>query len=100
MLVGSLVLCQVPSLDETLGEIMRVLAPGGELRFHEHVHSTRPLAALAERLISPIWSPTANGCHPARDTVRSVSGAGSAVERLDRFEIDRITYVCGVARRP
>ncbi|MBF8193808.1 methyltransferase domain-containing protein [Nonomuraea sp. K274] len=78
VVVSSLVLCCVPRLDETLNEIMRVLVPGGELRFHEHVRSSKPLAALAERLISPIWALAAGGCHPARDTPGSSPGPGSA----------------------
>ncbi|MFG1707862.1 class I SAM-dependent methyltransferase [Nonomuraea sp. M3C6] len=100
VLVSSLVLCCVPRLDETLNEIMRVLAPGGELRFHEHVRSSKPLVALAERLISPIWSLAAGGCHPARDTVQTIAKAGFAIERIDRFERDGITHVLGAARRP
>ena len=37
--VTSLVLCSVPDQQSALGEIARVLKPGGELRFYEHVLS-------------------------------------------------------------
>lgn len=35
--VASLVLCSVPDQDRALAEIRRVVRPGGELRFYEHV---------------------------------------------------------------
>src|SRR6266508_2488374 len=37
--VASLVLCSVPDQAEALAEMRRVLKPGGELRFYEHVIS-------------------------------------------------------------
>jgi ubiquinone/menaquinone biosynthesis C-methylase UbiE len=40
--VASLVLCSVSDQDIALREIQRVLRPGGELRFYEHVISARP----------------------------------------------------------
>jgi ubiquinone/menaquinone biosynthesis C-methylase UbiE len=35
--VASLVLCSVPDQDHALAELHRVIRPGGELRFYEHV---------------------------------------------------------------
>jgi ubiquinone/menaquinone biosynthesis C-methylase UbiE len=43
--VASLVLCTVPDQNEALAELKRVLKPGGELRFYEHVLSQRPAFA-------------------------------------------------------
>src|SRR5689334_19263123 len=39
--VASLVLCSVPDQPRALAELRRVVRPGGELRFYEHVVATR-----------------------------------------------------------
>ena len=43
--VVSLVLCSVPDQNAALCEIARVLRPGGELRFYEHVVAHQPTLA-------------------------------------------------------
>lgn len=45
--VASLVLCSVDDQATALGELRRVIRPGGELRFYEHVVSDLLLAAAA-----------------------------------------------------
>jgi ubiquinone/menaquinone biosynthesis C-methylase UbiE len=47
--VASLVLCSVPDQDEALEELRRVIRPGGELRFYEHVASSGRRLAGAHR---------------------------------------------------
>ncbi|MFI6484595.1 class I SAM-dependent methyltransferase [Nonomuraea sp. NPDC050663] len=83
--VASLVLCTVPSVERALAEIARVLRPGGELRFYEHVRSTNPVFGLVEDLIAPLWRRAAAGCHPNRDTVAAIERAGFSVDAVDRF---------------
>jgi ubiquinone/menaquinone biosynthesis C-methylase UbiE len=83
--VASLVLCSVPQAAGALAEIRRVLAPGGELRFFEHVRSAQPLLGLLQDALAPVWSRAAGGCHPNRDTAAAIRAAGFHIEQLDRF---------------
>lgn len=85
--VSSLVLCTVPDQHAALSELRRVLAPGGELRFFEHVVAERRLGrALQGRLdASGIWPRLGAGCHLSRDTVAAIAAAGFEVESLRRI---------------
>jgi ubiquinone/menaquinone biosynthesis C-methylase UbiE len=74
--VGALVLCTVPDPVETLAEIKRVLAPGGDLLLMEHVRSeSKDRAKWQDRLEKP-WRWYGNGCHCNRDTVSIVEASG------------------------
>ena len=76
--VASLVLCSVPDQAAALAELRRVLKPGGELRFLEHVRSERPgkarIQIRADR--SGIWPRFGGGCHCSRETVAAIEAAG------------------------
>lgn len=82
--VSTLVLCTVPDQAAALQEIRRVLRPGGRLLFVEHVRATGSWARWQDR-IDPIWGRLFGGCHPNRDTVAAIVGAGFEVEVRERF---------------
>jgi ubiquinone/menaquinone biosynthesis C-methylase UbiE len=77
--VSTLVLCSVQSPRKVLSEIKRVLKPGGELRLYEHVRYQNPVGGFAQDAITPLWKWIGAGCHPNRDTERSVRQAGFEV---------------------
>jgi ubiquinone/menaquinone biosynthesis C-methylase UbiE len=84
--VASLVLCTVPDQARTLGEVRRVLRPGGELRFYEHVLSRAHGVARLQRFAdATFWPPIAGGCHMARDTAPAIERAGFTIESQKRW---------------
>jgi SAM-dependent methyltransferase len=85
VLVVSGVLCSVEDQAAALAEFRRVLRPGGELRFYEHVRSRRPAFARWQRIVDPLWSRMMGGCHTDRDTLAAITDAGFALERCRGF---------------
>jgi SAM-dependent methyltransferase len=104
--VASLVLCSVPDQQRALEEFHRVIRPGGELRFYEHVVANRPVAARLQRLADAVfWPRVGGGCHLSRDTGAAIERAGFALESIERFSftpgapVPPLPHILGVARR-
>ena len=105
--IASLVLCSVPDQARALAELHRVLRPGGELRFYEHViarcQPKRSILQLADR--SGLWPAIGGGCHPARDTGAAIEAAGFTIEHCERFGFraralePSVPHILGIARR-
>jgi SAM-dependent methyltransferase len=75
--VISLVLCSVRDVPRALGEVRRVLRPGGVVRFFEHGRGGGPAMRLTQRVLDrTVWPPLAGGCHLARDPVAALRDAG------------------------
>jgi SAM-dependent methyltransferase len=104
--IASLVLCSVPDQQRALGEYRRVIRPGGELRFYEHVISHRPMAARLQRVADAVfWPRVGGGCHLSRDTGAAIERARFSVESIERFSftpgapVPPLPHILGVARR-
>jgi ubiquinone/menaquinone biosynthesis C-methylase UbiE len=84
--VVSFVLCTVADQDAALGEIRRVLRPGGQLCFLEHVRADSAGLARTQRVLdATVWPHLFAGCHLGRDTAAAIERAGFSIARLDRF---------------
>ena len=103
--VASLVLCSVPDQAVALAEMRRVIKPGGELRFYEHVISNRESRRRFQRFMdATIWPRMAGGCHMTRDTRGEIEKAGFILQRSRRFQFPPgklgLPHILGSARRP
>jgi ubiquinone/menaquinone biosynthesis C-methylase UbiE len=100
--VVTFTLCSVPDQKAALGEITRVLAPGGRLLFLEHVRSADPRIAAQQDKI-PFPYPLI-GCHPNRDTLREIRASPLGVESARAGELPKAPkierpMIVGTARK-
>ncbi|GAA1986041.1 class I SAM-dependent methyltransferase [Amycolatopsis minnesotensis] len=83
--VVSAVLCSVADPREVLAEFRRVLRPGGELRFYEHVLAPGLVRRWAQRAAAPLWARLMGGCRTDRDTLATLRTCGFEVVRWREF---------------
>jgi ubiquinone/menaquinone biosynthesis C-methylase UbiE len=94
------VLCSVPDPAAALGELARVIRPGGELRFFEHVLARSPRLAALQRVLDATWWPRVNGgCHTTRDSEAAILAAGFELVERDRFSFRPAIVAAPVAPR-
>ena len=99
------VLCSVHDPAAALGELRRVLKPGGELRFWEHVRSgNAAFRALQHATDSLFWTKALGGCETTRDTMAAIREAGFEIVTLERgfhssslVTITSAPYILGAA---
>ncbi|MBI4590045.1 MAG: class I SAM-dependent methyltransferase, partial [Candidatus Rokubacteria bacterium] len=83
--VATLVFCTIPEPDRALAELRRVLRPGGQLRFLEHVRANTPGWGRFQDFLTPVWKRIGAGCHPNRDVVAVIDRSGFHIEELQRY---------------
>lgn len=84
--VATLVLCTVPDVPAALAEALRVLRPGGELRFLEHGAEHHGRRAVWQRRVEPVWRRIGQGCRLTREPRVAVEAAGFTITHYEVFD--------------
>jgi SAM-dependent methyltransferase len=100
------ILCSVRDPATALRELRRVLRPGGELRFWEHVRSGNAAFRGVQRATDALfWTRALGGCETTRDTTAAIVAAGFQIVTLERgfhsssvLTITSAPYILGTAR--
>lgn len=95
--VSTFTLCTLRDPQRALKELLRVLRPGGTLRFLEHGLSASPPVALWQHRLTPLQRRVAGGCHLDRriDVVVEKSGFHLETVRNDDLSTRRPVAVFG-----
>jgi len=89
--VVTFVLCSVADQNAALAEITRVLRPGGQLLFLEHVRDTDPQIADKQDHAPFLYSWI--GCHPNRATLEAITHSPLSVVNVKHGQVPKAPVI-------
>ena len=88
-------LCTIPGVEAALGQMRRVLRPGGRLLFCEHGVAADESVRRWQRRLGPMWKRAFGGCHLDRDIPALVRGAGFTIEDMETMYLPNAPRFAG-----
>ncbi|MDN4175134.1 class I SAM-dependent methyltransferase [Nocardioides sp. SOB77] len=85
--LSTFTLCTIPDVAAALGEVRRVLRPGGSFHLLEHGRSPDARVAAWQRRLDPVQRVVCGGCHLSRDVPALVRDAGLVLEEVDEADL-------------
>ncbi len=99
--VGTFVLCSVADPAQVLREVRRILKPGGQYVFMEHVAAPHPSGLrFVQGIIKPLWRAAGDGCTLDRETWITIEQAGFKEVQIEHFRMPVPVYsphIAGIA---
>lgn len=85
--VCTLVLCTVPDPQQIMEEVLRIMKPGGQYIFVEHVAAPKGSAKrMVQNLLNKPWQYVFEGCHTNRDTASLLKSIGFSQIEIESFD--------------
>jgi ubiquinone/menaquinone biosynthesis C-methylase UbiE len=97
--VSTWTMCSIPEVGRVLGEIHRVLRPGGRFVFLEHGLSGDARIQAWQRRLNPLQRVLGGGCRLDLDVGAVVRSQPFRGVTVDRFEMERVPRTHGTMYR-
>jgi ubiquinone/menaquinone biosynthesis C-methylase UbiE len=78
-------MCTIPDIAAALGELRRVLKPGGTLHFVEHGLAPDERVQRWQHRLEPVQKRLFGGCHLTRPIVDLLEAGGFAIDEVDVY---------------